>query len=616
MVFVHGIGQQARSQTLLGWAEPLAARLDALDRAAGGAGLVVEAATVDPASPDRISMVVGGRRIVASEALWADAFRPTGAPEVWRWSWSMSLRAFGRLVRHMVRVNMAGAQSTRAMTDMARAFSEGLTRTWLGPMRVISGVSGGVGALTSLALLATASSVVMAVSLVVEVAMLGVVLVAGLLALTVLTLVAPIPGLGRLAQPLVAGLGAFLGDATVWTRHPLRAAAMRDVVRAAVRQARIDARDVIVVAHSQGAAVTMDACFSDGVDAATTPTVIVTVGGAVSLLNRPTFGTRQPWPIADRWASTSVRWINAWAIWDPVPSGPFGRTPGEARARWERCIARGRRLRIQPYLDILDTPVQLGPSLARSVRPLREALQSAADEAGPVEGGASPPGPEEWPLYNASSLLLDHIRYERNPALVDRLAALVMDPGADLATAERYDLERRLVRTIRHRGWFGLVALPAAIAAVSTLAGVSSVVDLIRRGSDWVRSRDDTVSRGLAWIGDHGLQGVLVSVLGVGAAYAVLVAIGHLLWVAGRRRVGLSPVSSRPGLPVAFAALVPFFAVEVLMVGATIWTAGRGLGWGGWALAAISLVAAGLVTALPGLGPIPASIRSAVPPTP
>ena len=87
MVFVHGIGQQARSQTLLGWAEPLAARLDALDRAAGGAGLVVEAATVDPASPDRISMVVGGRRLLASAALWADAFRPTGAPEVWRWSW-------------------------------------------------------------------------------------------------------------------------------------------------------------------------------------------------------------------------------------------------------------------------------------------------------------------------------------------------------------------------------------------------------------------------------------------------------------------------------------------------------------------------------------------------
>ena len=69
---------------------------------------------------------------------------------------------------------------------------------------------------------------------------------------------------------------------------------MRDVVRAAVVQAGAEAETVVVVAHSQGAAVVLDVVLGEEADTGPKIDVLVTVGAGISLLKAPGFSLRRP----------------------------------------------------------------------------------------------------------------------------------------------------------------------------------------------------------------------------------------------------------------------------------------------------------------------------------
>ncbi|MBC7724955.1 MAG: hypothetical protein H7146_09450, partial [Burkholderiaceae bacterium] len=76
LVVVHGMGRQARNQTLLEWAEPLLADIDG------------------PRGPTRLSI---------TEARWSESFLAMTRREVFRWGAIFVWRALGRMGRHFGR---------------------------------------------------------------------------------------------------------------------------------------------------------------------------------------------------------------------------------------------------------------------------------------------------------------------------------------------------------------------------------------------------------------------------------------------------------------------------------------------------------------------------------
>jgi pimeloyl-ACP methyl ester carboxylesterase len=244
------------------------------------------------------------------------------------------------------------------------------------------------------------------------------------------------------ARPVTA-LVTSVGDAHVWKKIPDSAKAMSDVVQERARDTNGRARKTVVVAHSQGAAVSFDALTlpeSPRVDG------LVMIGGAVTLLSEGVspvtlWSTQLP----------EMYWVNIWTAWDPVSAGPIGDTYAACAHRWRVAyeklpaamtpdaspstpIAGGSaeetasQTQAQPeghsLLGDIIRDAALGIGTARTGMAETVISFAPAPNAGePVDWET--PGPAEWPVHNQAPLLSDHAKYLENiPQVVAPLASL------------------------------------------------------------------------------------------------------------------------------------------------------------------------------------------------
>ena len=427
LVVVHGMGRQTAGQTLLEWTEPILQRMDWLAKgspAENGAtraaqdvakaaasrpsvvgslptgstelgiaelgddsqgeptalefGAVVLGTACDEvtASIHYLDLEAAPRSVTlhVTEARWSEAFLPLSRTQIFTWGLGFVFRAVGRLLKYLSTVFWV----------TSRGF-------W------------GIGRVVALAAIVVLGVVVAVLTLVTVV----------FLALSGPLLIFPF--VSTALKPVVDALVDFVGDVPAWTQRPTRAAAMRQIVAGAVGAARARAGDdgrVMVVAHSEGAAITANLLFGDAIR---TPKLrvdtLVTVGSALSLLGRPSFTSHRltPAELAEHgltlklnpvraWAgmdaSLRPRWLDFFATWDVISSGPTSTGGAARRARWKAS-----------YTAVVGTGT--GP-------------------AGTL--GDSPElGPEEHPVHNTASAFTDHQSYSANILqVIDPLARIVL----------------------------------------------------------------------------------------------------------------------------------------------------------------------------------------------
>jgi hypothetical protein len=500
LVVVHGIGAQRRAEALLEWAEPLLRHIDALSLGGGGTGVQFGRVDLAPDGRETVSARAGfaapggePREVIltVTEARWSESFLSLTTGETFRWGAVFVWRAVVRLGAHFTRV------------------------LWQNPFwRVASTVV--VAALW--ALLAALAAVVTVL-------------------LPVLSVLLLVPVLRAALVTATGALAEFVGDLAAWTRRPVRAAAMRAVVRDAVVDARLRLSDdsrrlglderaarLVVLAHSQGASIAAETLFSARTGEPRPPVdAFVSVGAAVTLLGSPrwTTGSMERWrmmlagagrgtpsftPVAD-WAALPhpPRWLNIWALWDPFTAGPLSTSVPESAARW-RELFRERR----------------GSDTAR--------------------------GPEEHPVHNGAWPLTDHSTYAGNVAqVVDPVARLLLgiDRPVGDAPARRTPAATRAasahVESVRQLGTNRLLAMalaaasPFAQAVVPALDGwprvlaaiALGVVALWANGSLWRRYVWQLEWRAidgapiLPWVSGLALRVALCAALAVLAILAV-----------------------------------------------------------------------------------------------
>lgn len=463
MLVVHGIGTQKRAAPLLDYVEPLVAWADQWSRARRGIGALVTSATLtDGEKPPRAAITVGlpddgpVMRWVCSEARWSDAFPPPTPSQVLGWARRFTLRAATKAAIHLYRpvrtfieffLDQFWSPTKKVADDAAdqRGTNPATAARPLVEVVIIAAV--GLLALLYFTLCLIAYAIVLAVGVVV-------VTLATLLAGVLLSIAVKVPILrGRIATP-VTGLVTSVGDAAVWTELPVRAAAMIDVVKDALDRLREEKpKKVVILAHSQGAAVTLAALARPSTTEPADPPVdvLVTVGAAVSLLGP----TSTPFAMWSQVAKDAT-WINIWSVWDPVSSGPIADSRACARMSWRLAYEDFERVpnseRVDMWGDPL-TPLPLAePTVADPDAPkgLLSGVWHAAglglgeayrQEAKVVAGGVFPaipddatpldrnsPGPAEWPVHNLASLTGDHTAYRFNvPQVIAPLAQLLAD---------------------------------------------------------------------------------------------------------------------------------------------------------------------------------------------
>lgn len=413
LVVVHGIGAQTRGATLVEWVEPLLRRIDWLSRTTGGDGVAFEAVELAEDAHDMVRARAdyrdgdGNRREVllrVTEAHWAQSFLAMRPGEVFAWGGMFVWRAFLRLAVHFSRI------------------------LWLDPWwRVLSAPV--VAALWA----------------------------AGLVAATAVSLILPLLAVA-LVVPLVSNpvraatdrLAEFVGDVAVWTRRPVRAAAMRAVVRSEVVDATarlaelagsegIDPAEtrVVVLAHSQGATISAQTLFDPGTREPRPPVdVFLTLGATLTLLGSPRWTTGRfsalrtalarvtkraaAFDPVEEWSRLPAppRWLNFWAIWDPFTAGPISTSMTAREERWR-------------------------DSFGRRAEPTR--------------------GPEEHPVHNTANPLTDHQSYVGNVAeVVDPVARLLLGMPGRMPVAAH-------ARSVRQAGLNRVLVV--ALAATAVLAG-------------------------------------------------------------------------------------------------------------------------------------------------
>jgi hypothetical protein len=591
LVVVHGIGEQARGRTLLSWGEPLARRLHVLARERGGAGCrVARSHLTEGSEPTEFDLVVDlgaeSCRIHVSEARWAEAFLTVGAAEVLSWGRTFLVRVANRFVRHALRVRHTVLPALDEVSEQIA-----LVKLPLG----LAGFATQFQATARLLLLLATPALALAGALVVA---LAAVLVAVVLALTVvLAVAAKVPFVKTRLRGLLTALISSVGDATAWTTHPVLAAAMRDVVLAEVQRAEARAERVVLLGHSQGAAVCADALLAGPVGATVPPVdVLVTVGAAVRLLGSPVWaGDDNPdgRPV-ERWSQLpALSWVNIWAGWDPVPSGPVADTSHGSEQRWRECYDRSLAV------------------LRRVTDELRR--RAAAPPAGGVLGTAAPApraaeafttaGPAEWPVHNRGSVIADHTTYTENvPQVIDPLARLLLRqacPGLELPALDD-DIQRAHVTAVRTFAAGRLAAAASALCGVLAVGRAGIELPVLRWLTSAVEPLDKTAFGGLTWLGDQSWQarGQLVLVWLIGTV--VLQAVLGTLW--RRWSAAVAWDASGPARAVPGAAFFAAFAAAVCWPAAYVgWSLTTATGEIFFGVAA-ALVLAGTALSLPLVG--------------
>ncbi len=436
VVVVHGIGRQERGST--------AGRLvDALHRhwtddVGAGSATVHGAELVEGGIPEiSLSLAVADEtvQVVVTEAYWADAFYPPSVRDVLRWvGWVAPLAAVTRGIE---------------------AVSDSFARWWPHPWhwwRIVAAV-----VLTVLGL---------------PVAMV-LVMTAGLAAL--IRPLLPFAWLRDLAATIGLALSQVVGDSYLYLMSPASSGAIRTRVSKALAAAAERGGPVVVLAHSQGAQVTVDALTAEPVEVRH----LVTFGSGIGQLAwiRRIRRTRP---------ALFLTGLGAWAVILAAGAGLGTLVYGLQEGRFERVgVLMG--LTAGWYLVPFAT-VMLVRFLSRQgrLRVLAAGKPIAIDgvsawtdlsaTADPVSGtpivSRMYAGVSEHVVVNGGSLLTDHVRYLANgPEVIARMAAEICHAGGHDALADRVRPTDSSIE-VRHRVFRWVVGgRIAGLAAAALLAG-------------------------------------------------------------------------------------------------------------------------------------------------
>ncbi|KRC60986.1 hypothetical protein ASE14_08525 [Agromyces sp. Root81] len=455
LVVVHGMGDAYRSQILLEWAEPLLARMDwlARDKVIGADdrhGVSIEDSDLSGEVPMVTATVrYPGPRAQASgeasdaaddvvlkiailEARWSESFLPMSRGQVFQWAVVFMWRTIWRVLDLFLGTMVLVPWYT-------------LLRHWTKP----AGEPRELPKLVDLAI-----DVVRLVVCTIAFAVTWVFLVLLAAVLTpILPLISPlllIPWFKNVAQGVIDGIIESIGDVAVWKEKPLRASAMRLVVRTALERAKelVGDGDVHLFAHSQGAAVATYALFEELVPSTYNVSRLTTVGAAVVLLGRDRWqGRSDEYRPVDTWlernkaagAGREVAWVNHWAIWDPFSAGPIADTAPGRRERWRNAY---------------------------------------------FPGGSTTKGPEEHAVHNTSQPFLDHsVYFENTIQVVEPTARHLLGPGFPDAPAAVAYVENRL--SVIDKKSLGINML-AAVVIAAILPGLPGVYAAFATLASWV----------------------------------------------------------------------------------------------------------------------------------
>lgn len=484
LVVVHGMGQATQGSTLLEWAEPLLGRADWIAKYADVAepGLherlvdgrwspgvtVVGSVLAGPGTPHVVADATWRlassddedapssrhhRRIAILEARWSESFVPMTRSEVFRWGarflWRVLWRMFRQFARTLVRVPSFG---TRAASAATRPPTRQTPAAHVDPPR---------GLLRRLF-----SGLLMVFGVLLSAGLAVLLLALGSLLTLILPLLSPlmlIPFVKKHVQNVVDALVAFVGDVGTWRERPLRAAAMRMAVQDRIVEANgmlAPGGEIVVLAHSEGAAISAETLFVDMAPLRFNVTQLHTVGAANTLLGTPRggFGSSREGHWVREWLANSalpgdgfVRWHNYWAIWDPFAAGPIGDSAAARSARWTGSYVLG-----------------------------------AGDEE---------PGPSEHAVHNTSMPLTDHQSYSGNTAqVIDPVARVLFGDGLPVPNeaATRTSIAQSVL--IRRSRGANLISSVVIAAMLPFIPGVQSAVIA---ALDWAAGVINSV---LAWL--------------------------------------------------------------------------------------------------------------------
>lgn len=252
VLFVHGIGHQARGSTLDSFTAPIhewmSARFDTLPVSGGVTRSAIEA-TDRNAAELRITQGEQSRRIVCTEAWWAQAFDEPSYRELIRWFF-MALPL--TLHRHAVRPFLMPAPKPRGI------------QAWLKPGGLWADLIYGIFWRRFVRPL-----LFILLSIVVQILFVAVGALAWL------------PLVGRLLRWTRVQIVRTLGDCYILVRSPSEFTKMVNTVQDGIEWLSHNSQQVIVVAHSQGAAVSHEALK---LTAPTNVTLFITLGAGIDKL--------------------------------------------------------------------------------------------------------------------------------------------------------------------------------------------------------------------------------------------------------------------------------------------------------------------------------------------
>ena len=585
ILFVHGIGDQQRAVTLERFAEPLVDWVDARARGLGGSGADVSEASMGEEGADpahewvEIELPDGTHvRWLLAEALWAKSFPTPPASAVLSWAGSFSSRVVARLISHLLRPVGAVLEMTGRGMGFARGTAEAMAGNG-------ASAASGVGLFQLAIWLVVIFIMVISYVWVPLVAYALALLAVGVLAVAATWLVATALSLG-VKVPLVSGrvnklatkLVLSVGDSYALMRERGPAASMRTSVKDSLDWLSSRSRRVVIVAHSQGAALSVAVLArhqAPRVDS------LVTVGGAIGLLRDV-----EPHPVtALRAARPDLRWMNIWAGWDPISAGPVVDQGERASERWAEIFGRDPAAPgpVKVPVDMLP-PGEEAPNPAGGIGgELVGAVGAGIGEAyrqmalvtlKAIPRPAEPPpipdkvaGPAEVAVHNRASLLRDHTSYTDNvEQVIARIAEIAADVGGHGEAWRGNDgeerqaaAERRHVTAVRLLGAARILnAIAAAIVAGALVEGGLSA-SLFAVVEDGVRTVNAKAGR---WI-DHLPGGDVGDAISYVALAVVVFAVWHGLtaavWSAWRRteqRRAASGASAQRGWLVLFGLLL------------------------------------------------------------
>ena len=298
VVFIHGVGEQGRGDTLMDFLTPIVAwmrerlaprfakqfRMD---------GPQLESYPREGGSRASVRLTLGGHRIEITEALWATSFRPLPNDLLIRWSFRFLTRMWWWNLRHV-------------LVDILLHPNARRIGAWHVPIEVVHAL------LLALVLLLA--------------------LPLGMLLLLLLWLMDAIPVPGLFPSIAARALRAFMdylaegfGDAAAYMEDAARRDAIRQVAEdiMAQYQGNPDCTDVTVVCHSQGTVIAYDLLApKEGRSTYTKCRTLITMGSILSPVQR----MYPHHPVFERSDGThrrlqGLKWLFIHARYDPGPGG-------------------------------------------------------------------------------------------------------------------------------------------------------------------------------------------------------------------------------------------------------------------------------------------------------